>query len=89
MSTLVIFRKWRKEGDILALFPEMKEGTGLCNSYTHIGQHTSAQYGYLVNGWYGPTVPAKPEEYADLLAELISIGYDDLKIRQKWIRRNR
>lgn len=81
--TQVIFRKWRDTGEIIALFPEQDGGGGLCDSYMHIGQHGGANYPYLVAGWYGPTVPATPEEYADLLAELESIGYDDLVIRKK------
>jgi hypothetical protein len=30
------------------------------------------------------TIPAKPDEYKDLLEELISMGYDDLKVYQRW-----
>jgi hypothetical protein len=81
--TRVIFRKWRDTGEIIALFPEIKSSRGMCESYMQIGQHGGADYSYLVAGWYGPTVPATPEEYADLLAELEDIGYDDLLIRKK------
>lgn len=87
-ETLVIFRKFRDGGDIIALFPEMKEERGMCNSYQHIGQHGSANYGLLVNGWLGSTVPAISEEYADLLEELEAIGYTNLKIMKKWMRGN-
>ena len=80
-ETLTIFRKF-KEGDIIALFPEIKwDRQGLfCSSYMHIGQHGSADYGII-----RITKPATPEEYSDLKAELESIGYT-LKIRRKWIR---
>lgn len=82
--TRVIFRKWRDTGEIIALFPEVIVTVGgLCESYMQIGQHSGADYNYLVAGWYGPTVPATPEEYADLLVELEEIGYDDLVIRKK------
>lgn len=87
-QTPVIFRKWkpRKEvgeegGDIIALFPT-ELGTDspyTCSSYMAIGQHGSAD----PQGVMGDTVPAKPAEYADLLAELKRIGYNDLKIYQK------
>ncbi len=89
MSTLVIFRKWKDTGDIIALFPEMKEERVLCNSYMHVGQHGSANYYRLVTALHPPTMPATSDEYANLLAELESIGYDDLKVRKKWIRRYR
>jgi len=42
--------------------------------YAHIGQHASCSY-----EWYWTTRPAKPDEYADLLAELQGI-YDDLVV---------
>ena len=78
-QTLTIFRKF-KEGEIIALFPEMREPHGLCMSYMHLGQHGSADYGII-----RITKPATPEEYSDLKTELESIGYN-LKIRRKWVR---
>jgi len=88
-ETLVIFRKFRDGGDIIALFPEMEENDGLCNSYQHIGQHGAANYCGLVSAQDRTTAPATPEEYADLLEELEAIGYTNLKIRKKWMRGNR
>ena len=44
-------------------------------SYQHDGQH-----GDCVPWISSFTKPATPDEYADLLAELKSIGYDDLQI---------
>ncbi len=81
--TPVIFRKWSKSegGGIIALFPT-ELGTDdpyTSNSYEHVGQHGSADPVGLIQR----TTAAKPAEYADLLAELESIGYDDLKIYQK------
>lgn len=80
--TKVIFRKWKnKEGGIIALFPEEKFDAGgcYCMSYMHVGQHGGSDYPYMIS----ITKPAKPEEYQDLLQELISIGYDDLKIQKR------
>jgi hypothetical protein len=77
MKTKVVFRKF-KAGDILALFPNDYEGNGFHLSYQHVGQHSAADYKAMISA----SKPAKPEEYADLLAELQSIGYD-LKIVQK------
>ena len=83
MGTPVIFRKWpkREGGDVIVLFPTLV-GTMdpyTCESYEHVGQHGSADPQAVV--W--ATKPAKPAEYADLLEELKSIGYDDLVIYQK------
>jgi len=74
---IVVFRKW-PNGDILALFPNIDDNRGMCSSYEHVGQHGGADYSSCISA----TKPAAPVEYADLLAELTSIGYD-LKIRQR------
>jgi hypothetical protein len=74
--TRVIFRKWKDNGDIIAFFPDDDWGRGLIGSYMHTGQHGGAMYPC-------DTVPASPEEYADLLAELKQVGYDDLVIRKR------
>lgn len=65
----VIFRKFRKDGDVIAFFPDQKDGAYV-GSYQHIGQHGNAMYPHP------DTIPAKLEEYADLLAELRGIGYE-------------
>jgi hypothetical protein len=75
-TTLVIFRKWPKSegGGILALFP-YDPGTNdpyTCSCYEHIGQHGSANPGMCI----AATKPAKPEEYANLKAELESEPYN-------------
>jgi len=74
---VVVFRKWRsKPGTIIALFPEIyagvtKTGYRLCQSYEHVGQHGSANYEMVIHD----TRAAKPEEYANLKAELNKMGY--------------
>ncbi len=82
-QTPVLFRKWPKSegGDIIALFPT-ELGTNdpyTSSSYEHVGQHGSAD----PIGVIQRTKAAKPEEYADLLAELKNIGYSDLKVYQR------
>ena len=76
--TTVVFRKFKGKdgGDIIALFPELNHETGAANrymvmSYMHIGQHGECDP-FMVRD---RTVPAKPEEYANLLAELKKTGY--------------
>lgn len=74
----VIFRVWRKGGGVLALFPHIDAGRGLCSSYEHIGQHSGADYALCIRA----TRPARPKEYADLKRELQGIGYK-LRVRQR------
>jgi hypothetical protein len=74
----VIFRVFR--GEVIALFPEIP-GTGephTCNSYMHVGQHSSADYAGVIES----SRAAEKREYADLAAELRRIGYVlDIKTR--------
>lgn len=75
----VVFRKWNKRngGGIIALFPDLKERSGLVPSYEHVGQHGGADY----NGVISQTTLAAPEEYADLKRELESNPYNyNLKV---------
>lgn len=69
----VIFRTEpgdRKAG-LVAIFPSVCEGYAgyHMGCYAHIGQHGSASLDY----YRSETIPAKPEEYADLLQELRGI----------------
>lgn len=81
----VVFRKFKDYGNIIALFPtlEWNDVVSECTSYMRIGQHGAFNLDGLSN-----TVLATEEEYADLLEELESIGYDNLVIYkriQKWM----
>lgn len=71
-QTPVVFRVF-PEGDAIALFPADAGGSsyGDCTCYQHVGQHGTADYQHVI----GITRPARPEEYADLLAELRQVGY--------------
>ncbi len=69
---VVVFRKFKKGGDLIALFPTViNYPNGNCESYMHVGQHSAAGY----TGVMCYTVAATPEEYAPLKQELESIGY--------------
>lgn len=77
--TVVVFR-W-DAGEVTAVFPtEPGDFTGydmVC--YAHIGQH-----GSCAKEWYFCTRPAKPEEYAELKAELELAPYNYvLTVRRK------
>jgi hypothetical protein len=70
--TKVIFRKWKVQGDIIAIFPELSYRQNYrTQMYQHVGQHGEGDYQHVVSA----TVPAKPSEYADLKRELEGIGY--------------
>ena len=71
----VCFRLER-DGQVLAVFPYIENTGTMLLSYSHVGQYTVAAWEYLRYS----TTPARPEEYAGLLAELKGRGYDDLKI---------
>jgi hypothetical protein len=67
----IIFRKWKHNGSIIAILPNNPSNQGFVDMYEHIGQHGEGNYQAVLL----QTVPAKPEEYQDLLAELKQIGY--------------
>ena len=76
--TRVIFRKFKKDNEIIALFPD-DIVNGECMSYMHWGQHSQADYNAVIRY----TKSATEDEYAPLLEELKYIGYDDLKIYRR------
>lgn len=97
-KTTVIFRKFKpskckdpyspnysKGGEVIALFPyEIADKAGNITSYMHVGQHSAASLEII-----GNTVPALPDEYADLQKELEGIGYNlDIRKRVNWKRYN-
>lgn len=86
--TSVLFRTERspKDHQVTAVFPTEPGSTldpYLTACYAHVGQHGSCSL-----DWYRSTRPAKPEEYADLKAELERIGYR-LKVYRRLTRGHR
>lgn len=76
-----IFRKFKQDGDIIALFPEqVNQANMMVSSYMHVSQHSDADY----TGVVGATTPAKDNEYAELLTELKHIGYNDLQVMKRY-----
>jgi hypothetical protein len=77
---LVVFRKWKDNGDVIALFPEIPADIHgyYCDSYEHVGQHGGADYYGVVR----QTRLARPEEFASLARELTMIGYAIRPIRR-------
>lgn len=68
-ETKVVFRKF-KNGEVIALFPELKERGGNILSYMHVGQHGAASTA-IVND----TKLATAQEFGPLFMELERIGY--------------
>ncbi len=68
----VIFRKFRGDGSLIALFPSIPADScfGHCLSYQRMGQHGVASVDLS-----HCTVKPKPEEIAPLVGELKQIGY--------------
>ena len=78
--TKVVFRKFKQGGDIIVLFPEQVNKANLTiGSYMNVGQHSDAD----CTGVITATTPAKESEYAELLAELRSIGYEDIRVMKQ------
>jgi hypothetical protein len=73
MRKSVVFRK-EGVGDIIALFPYEVENNALnlISCYSHIGQHSTADYDAVVN----QSEPANKKEYTNLFDELCFLGYD-------------
>ena len=82
--TRVIFRTYRKGGDVIALMPELEEAHGLITCYQHLGQHGIADYQRVM----ADTRLSTPEERWPLQAELESIGYRVAPM-ERWVRRRR
>ena len=86
-NTMKVAFRFDKRGnfkEVTAVFPESNEGGNMYACYAHYGQHGSCCGEWVAED----TKPAKPEQYAPLLAELRAIGYDDLQIvdRVRWVR---
>jgi len=72
-ETLVIFRRWKDTGDLIALFPAMPSDVYgyFCEAYETVGQHGVADYFGVVQA----TRPVSTEEAEPLAEELKRIGY--------------
>ena len=72
-TDVVVFRKWKDSGDVIALFPALPADLfgRYCDAYEHVGQHGGADY----HGVVQQTRPCSPADAATLAAELRTIGY--------------
>ena len=75
-KTEVIFRQFKDDNSIIALFPyEIETFCGLINSYMHIGQHGTADIAIIYDT--KPVSVFKIQEAYDLYNELTNdVGYD-------------
>lgn len=77
----VVFRRFRKGGDLIALFPDLPwDRQGNVTSYLRVGQHGPADWSIVGR----QTTPADKDapDVRQLAAELTGRGYD-LKIVRK------
>lgn len=78
--TKVIFRYDKKADEVLAVFPELGSRVNYCVlCYAHIGQHFEASHTQIIE----TTQPATIGQYSALLAELVAVGYDDLRVMKR------
>jgi hypothetical protein len=82
MTTKVYFVKSKEDKEITAIFPYMLGNNSpfFMTAYAHIGQHCTAHETWVIES----NTAAKTKEYAKLLNELVSIGYDDLQIMTRF-----
>jgi hypothetical protein len=81
----VIFRKWRSDDTVFALFPELAGSTAdawLCVCYGHPGGHAAAAPHYVVSA----SKPCGPKDFKELKAELHSKGYKRLRVVKRFTR---
>jgi hypothetical protein len=74
MKTRVVFRRIKKDGDVIALFPEEPASNrpNECMCYQHLGQHGAACLSWVQQ----KTGPCMEKDYLPLKRELERIGYD-------------
>lgn len=82
-KTLVRFLVHPVNADLIAYFPQLNHCyNGYRNDlkvcYSHVGQHSSCAKEYALE-----CREASREEYKDLLSELESIGYNNLRVLNK------
>jgi len=72
-ADVVVFRRWKESGGIIALFPELPADMQgrYCDAYEHVGQHGGADYRGVIEA----TKPVSSDEAANLANELRTIGY--------------
>ena len=72
-SDVVVFRRWRDCGSIIALFPALPADLygEYCDAYEHVGQHGGADF----HGVIQHSTPCSLNDAADLATELRRIGY--------------
>lgn len=74
-KTKVVFRIFK--GELTALFPEQIHHGSLITCYSHVGQHSSADYRYIMQN----SKAASALEYTSLYDELTSLGYNLKPVR--------
>ena len=66
----IIFKYDPTDGTVIAFLPDEAAPPGLIATYTHVGQSSYASWDF-----YQSCKTAKPEQYMELMRELIDLGY--------------
>lgn len=72
MIAKIVFRKREETGEIIALFPYVVDGNGLCLCYSIKHKEHKHHYKKTID----ITVMANSREYNDTYNEMVSMGYD-------------
>lgn len=72
MKTKVVFRRWKSDGSVIAIFPQFHGRIPYqCLSYEHLRQHGDCAPFHVLK----ETFECGPTEYQSLKEELEDIGY--------------
>ena len=66
----IVFKYDPKDGTVIAFLPDEGAPPGLIATYTRVGQSSYASWDF-----YQSCKTAKPEQYMELMRELIDLGY--------------
>lgn len=74
MTDVVVFRRWKDTGDLVAIFPELSadEQGQNCLAHDEIGQQVAADYDQFIED----TTPVTERESGRFAHELTLLGYD-------------
>ena len=66
----IVFKYDPTDGTVIAFLPDEAAPPGLIATYAHVGQSSYASWEF-----YQSCKTAKPEQYMELMRELIDLGY--------------
>lgn len=70
----VVFRTWRGEGEVVAMFLDQPQGPGMCSTYSRVEGHKRGLHPHPLMR------AARPVEWRPVWKELQRQGWKDLKV---------